>query len=76
MDQGLLRRGKDWQGKEVEFWGYGGDWDEPVHDAQFNINGLVWPDRTPHPTALECKAVMVRPPCQCAGIMWSGPDEA
>ena len=63
VDQGLLRPGKDWQGRDVEFWGYGGDWDEPVHDAQFNINGLVWPDRTPHPTALECKAVMVG--CTC-----------
>ncbi|KAK9808191.1 hypothetical protein WJX73_006921 [Symbiochloris irregularis] len=58
VDQGLLRKGKDPQGKEIEFWGYGGDWGEPVHDAQFNINGLIWPDRTPHPTVLECKAVM------------------
>ena len=61
VDQGLCTRGQDWQGREVEFWGYGGDFGEPVHDAQFNINGLVWPDRTPHPTALECKAVMVSP---------------
>ena len=62
VDQGLITRGKDPQGKEVEFWGYGGDFGDPVHDAQFCINGLVWPDRTPHPTVLECKAVMVGPP--------------
>lgn len=60
VDQGLMRKGRDWQGNEVEFWGYGGDWNEPVHDGQFNINGLIWPDRTPHPTVLECKQVMVR----------------
>jgi len=37
------------------FWGYGGDFAEDVHDNNFCINGLIWPDRTPHPAALEFK---------------------
>ncbi|KAG8461295.1 hypothetical protein KFE25_010482 [Diacronema lutheri] len=36
-------------------WGYGGDFGEAFHDSQFNINGLVWPDRTPHPACFEVK---------------------
>jgi len=51
VDQGLLRKGAD--GKE--FWGYGGDFGEAIHDAQFNINGLVFPDRTFHPGCVEVK---------------------
>jgi len=40
----------DWvdQGLSVgHFWAYGGDWAEQeiIHDAQFCINGLTWPDR-------------------------------
>ena len=35
--------------------GYGGDFGEPIHDAQFNINGLVFPDRTLHPGCAEVK---------------------
>ncbi len=40
------------------FWGYGGDFDEPIHDFDFCINGLVWPDRTPHPAMFELKKLM------------------
>lgn len=29
-------------------YGYGGDFDEPDHDGNFCIDGLVFPDRTPH----------------------------
>ena len=60
VDQGLLHKVKDASGKTVEAWGYGGDFGDPVHDAQFNINGLIWPNREPHPGCWECKAVMVR----------------
>lgn len=38
---------------EVVTWGYGGDFDEPVDDGNFCINGVVWPDRTPHPAMEE-----------------------
>ena len=34
-------------------WSYGGDWGERRHDANFCIDGVVWPDRTPKPALLE-----------------------
>jgi len=37
------------------YWAYGGDFGDGPHDAQFCINGLVFPDRQPHPALLECK---------------------
>lgn len=46
-------------GKQVEAWAYGGDFGDEPHDAQFCINGMVWPDRTPHPSCWEAKAAMV-----------------
>lgn len=51
MDQGLIRR--DAQGRES--YAYGGDFGETVHDGNFNINGLLFPDRTPHPALYEAK---------------------
>ncbi len=39
------------------YFGYGGDFGEPVHDGNFVIDGLVFPDRTPSPGLLEVKAV-------------------
>ncbi len=53
VDQGLLKR--DSTGKA--YWAYGGDFGEERHDANFNINGLVWPDaeRTPHPAMEEVR---------------------
>ena len=60
MDQGLLHWVTNADGERVEAWAYGGDFGEPVHDAQFCINGLVFPNRVPHPACHECKAVMVR----------------
>lgn len=38
---------------DVQTWGYGGDFGEPVNDGNFCINGVVWPDRTPHPAMEE-----------------------
>lgn len=37
---------------------YGGDFGEKPHDRNFNINGLVFPDRTPSPGLLDYKYVM------------------
>ena len=34
---------------------YGGDFGEEIHDGNFCINGLVSPDRTPHPALYELK---------------------
>ncbi|MDR0892408.1 MAG: DUF4981 domain-containing protein [Mediterranea sp.] len=54
VDQGLLQKDKDGR----EFWAYGGDFgkDEPS-DGNFLCNGLVNPDRTPHPGLSEVKYV-------------------
>src|SRR5690349_10004965 len=39
------------------YFAYGGDFGERVHDGNFVIDGLVFPDRTPSPGLLEAKAV-------------------
>ena len=36
-------------------WGYGGDFGDSPNDKQFCINGLVFPDRSPHPAMEEVK---------------------
>ncbi|MEV4839956.1 glycoside hydrolase family 2 TIM barrel-domain containing protein [Nonomuraea sp. NPDC049486] len=36
---------------------YGGDYGEPVHDGNFVVDGLVFPDRTPSPGFLDLKKV-------------------
>lgn len=60
VDQGLLTDGKaPGDGRRAVGWGYGGDFGDAVHDAQFCINGLVWPDRRPHPACWEVKGVQV-----------------
>ncbi|MBF0277055.1 MAG: beta-galactosidase [SAR324 cluster bacterium] len=53
VDQGLSRI--DPSGRQ--YWAYGGDFGDEINDRQFCINGLVWPDRTPHPAFFECKKV-------------------
>lgn len=55
VDQGLLT--KDENGNE--YWAYGGDFGATNYhsDDNFCINGLVQPDRTPHPGLAEVKKV-------------------
>lgn len=55
VDQGLLT--KDENGEA--YWAYGGDFGayNYPHDENFCINGLVQPDRTPHPGLMEVKKV-------------------
>lgn len=50
VDQGLLKTAPN--GKS--FWAYGGDFGDEPNDKNFNINGLIWPDRVPHPAMWEC----------------------
>ena len=38
-----------------EYWAYGGDFGETRHDANFCADGIVWPDRVPHPALAELK---------------------
>ena len=53
VDQGI--RKKDGGGKQ--FWAYGGDFGDFPNDDNFCTNGLVLPDRTPHPGLAEVKKV-------------------
>lgn len=51
VDQGLTKI--DEQGNQ--YWAYGGDFADEINDRQFCINGLIFPDRTVHPTLFEVK---------------------
>ena len=51
VDQGLEQTTSDGS----VFYAYGGDFGDQINDRQFCINGLVFPDRTPHPSLLEAK---------------------
>jgi len=39
----------------LEYWAYGGDFGDEPHDSNFCADGLVWPNRTPHPAMFEYK---------------------
>jgi beta-galactosidase len=54
IDHGVAQRTAD--GKA--FYAYGGDFGEPLHDANFIADGLVFPDRTPSPGLIEYKKVI------------------
>jgi beta-galactosidase/beta-glucuronidase len=54
VDQGIRRI--DGQGRE--YWAYGGDFGDEINDGNFCLNGLVAPDRTPHPALYEYKKVL------------------
>ncbi|HWQ14036.1 MAG TPA: glycoside hydrolase family 2 TIM barrel-domain containing protein [Roseiflexaceae bacterium] len=51
VDHGIRRT--DAQGRV--FWAYGGDFGDVPNDANFVCDGLVWPDRRPHPAMFEFK---------------------
>jgi len=38
-------------------WLYGGDFGDEPNDLNFVCDGLVWPDRRPHPAMRECKTL-------------------
>ena len=50
-----VAHGKTPEGKTI--YGYGGDHGEILHDGNFCMDGLVYPDRTPHTGLLEYKNV-------------------
>ncbi len=54
VDHGLKKTTEDGE----TYWGYGGDFGEKIHDAEFVCDGLIWPDRTPHPAMAECHKLM------------------
>ena len=55
VDQGLLKTDENGE----KYWTYGGDYGEKgiPSDGNFCLNGLVWPDRTPHPGLAEVNKV-------------------
>lgn len=54
VDQGLMKVDE----KGVRYWAYGGDFGDTINDMDFCINGLIWPDRTPHPPMVEFKKLI------------------
>ncbi|MEU6014806.1 glycoside hydrolase family 2 TIM barrel-domain containing protein [Streptomyces sp. NPDC047515] len=54
IDHGIARRD---DGGSL-YHAYGGDFGEPVHDGNFVIDGLLFPDRTPSPGLLEYAKVI------------------
>ena len=50
-DHGIKRQGESGE----DYWAYGGDFGDTPNDLNFVCDGLVWPDRTPHPAMHECK---------------------
>ncbi|KAJ0046595.1 hypothetical protein Pint_05265 [Pistacia integerrima] len=50
-DLGLLKESADGS----KHWAYGGDFGDTPNDSNFCLNGLIWPDRTPHPALHEVK---------------------
>ncbi len=52
IDHGIRRRTPEGR----EYFAYGGDFGEPLHDGNFVIDGLVFPDRTPSPGLVELAA--------------------
>ncbi len=64
VDQGLLR-----EDENGAYFVYGGDFGEKLHDGNFCINGVVSPDRQPHPGLYEVKRHL-----QNVKITWDGDD--
>ena len=54
VDQGLLVRG---DATNKQYFAYGGDFGDNPNDGNFNINGLIRPDRIPHPHYYEVQYV-------------------
>lgn len=59
LDHGIKQTTADGQ----DYWAYGGDFGDTPNDLNFVCDGLVWPDRKPHPGLFEyqhlCQPVKV-----------------
>ncbi|MEO0586508.1 MAG: glycoside hydrolase family 2 TIM barrel-domain containing protein, partial [Planctomycetota bacterium] len=49
IDHGIAQTAEDGQ----TWYAYGGDFGEKIHDAEFVCDGLIGPDRVPHPAVRE-----------------------
>lgn len=54
VDQGLVKTAENGE----KYWAYGGDFGDEINDANFCINGLIAPDRTPHAALWEYKHIL------------------
>ncbi|MGH8916922.1 MAG: glycoside hydrolase family 2 TIM barrel-domain containing protein, partial [Actinomycetes bacterium] len=54
LDHGIRQHTADGR----EFFAYGGDFGESIHDGSFVIDGLLFPDRTPSPGLVEFAKVI------------------
>ena len=50
-DHGILQTTENGE----PYWAYGGDFGDEPNDLNFVCDGLVWPNRAPHPAMAECK---------------------
>ena len=57
IDGSALRYGASLELQKDEFWAYGGDFGDKPNDGPFCINGLIGPDRVPHPHYYEVQHV-------------------
>ena len=57
IDGSALRPSTSLTLQNDEFWAYGGDFGDKPNDGAFCINGLIAPDRTPHPHYYEVQHV-------------------
>lgn len=66
VDQGIVKpkdgstlkyKGSGLKLEDGEFWAYGGDFGDTPNDGNFVLNGLLAPDRTPHPHYYEVRHV-------------------
>lgn len=54
LDHGIRRTHEDGRG----YFAYGGDFGEELHDGNFVVDGLFFPDRAPSPGAIQYKKVI------------------
>jgi beta-galactosidase len=58
IDHGIARETTDRTGRTGQYFAYGGDFGEDVHDGHFVTDGLLFPDRTPSPGLREYAKVI------------------
>jgi len=51
IDHGIRQKAENGR----DYWAYGGDFGDQPNDLNFVCDGLVWPDREPHPGVFEFK---------------------
>jgi len=57
IDQGLKQETEEigWRHRKQVWHKYGGDYGDTPHDSNFNCNGMISPERVPHPAMYEFK---------------------